>query len=213
MDIRDVARLTMKVFGLYVAYRGFETIVLLLEENRLHLSSAVSADVITSALFIVLGVIVWFAAGALGRLALRSPAPAESSAGRATPLDVHAIAFSVLGLYLIANGLVQIFTAVSLLVNAAQTRGPGAFAVQNTFGRQGINDLVTAAADFVVGGLLIFGARSIALRVRRVWREGRGMLTAHTIEIVEMGESARARLTAEQLEFFDASGNVVHRVP
>ncbi len=216
MNIRDVARLTMKVFGLYVAFRGIQSVALIIEANAFHgFRELTTAGAITSALLIVLGIIVWFAAVPLADRALgpREPEPL-TEAPRATPLDVHSIAFSVLGLYLVAGGFVQLFGAV---VAFFQTRsasvGPAEVGVHAVQVIEVQRDLIGAALYFAIGLVLIYSARSLASRVRRIWRQGRGMLTAHEIEIVDFDNVTRARLDIDQLEFFAPNGDVIDRLP
>ena len=216
MDIRDVARLTMRVFSLYVAFRGLENIVLFIGASGAHINAGESSGLITSLLFIALGVVIWWAAGWLGNRALGSPDETVAEVRRTTAVDVHAVAFSVLGLYLVATGVVQVIVAVTLFVQAHTDKAPVGVPAQvfsASYIPQAERSLIMAIAYFVVGCVLIYGARSIALRVRRIWREGRGMLVAHTVEIVDLDDSTTARLTGDQLQFFDKDGNVVHRVP
>jgi hypothetical protein len=229
---RQIANLVMRVFGLYIAYRGLADVLFAIA-SLIRASSRSAAGVwgVTGVVLVAVGVFVWRRADDISARALgtnsEEPEQAESrppAALRIGALDIHAIAFTVLGVFLLANGFERVAGGTGLWIETAfashaSASGADMAAFQASSARY---EIYAAAGYLIAGVILTLGARSLAARLRRVWWSGRGVVRANRFELIDFSEQVRAQLVVEEatlgeeepvLSFFDASGSETVRLP
>jgi hypothetical protein len=222
----------MRVFGLYVAFRGSVGVLDAAEAVFRHdIRSYAILWAITGVVLLLAGVLAWRKADQLGAYALREEPRGEAdeaadaqTSTRLGALDIHAIAFTVLGVYLLVIGFGHAASGLGLWIQALRHTG-SSFADDEVTRYQAstaLAEVYTAAAYVVAGSILAIGARSLASLSRRLWWRGRGVVRANRFELVDFSENLRAHLAIEeatlgdeqpQLALFDQAGNETARWP
>ncbi len=204
MTARAVAVLAMRLLALFVVVRGLHGALSAFEHLLLNVEvrTLLTFGVLSNAVQIAIGGLIWLVAEPLAVRALPEASPDADRSDQDEPtlnvsaLDLHAIAFSVLGLYLFAQGL---FLAGSSIGSLLQLRGTEdtAFGFGEPFLTQMKTQALAALAFGLAGLWIAFGARGLAAFLRRMWFEGRGVLKIRRIEIVDPDGRPRAELAVE----------------
>jgi hypothetical protein len=230
---RQIANLVMRVFGLYIGYRGLADVLFSITSLfRAETRSSAFAYGVMGLVLLAAGVLVWRTADAISARALgtSSDEPEEDdrrpdALARIGALDIHAIAFTVLGVYLIVTGLERVTGGVGLWIDTtfASHTASGSRADMLAFqGSTARYQIYAAAAYLIAGVILTIGARSLAAKFRRMWWTGRGVVRANRFELIDFSEKVRAQLVVEEatlgkedpvLSFFDESGSETTRLP
>ena len=225
MTERRIAMLAIRMFGLFVAFEGLHDLLRGAEFAAPRgLDALTSSGLISAVLLIAVGAVIWMNADDIAARALDETVEPEAGEDAApTPpvrvnlsaLNLNSIAFSVLGIYLIAQALVAGSNALGLWIQALRpptaTNADAVGFTDFSFG-EARTRAVTAAAYLVAGLILALGARGLAAMFKNVWWKGQGIVRANRLELVDFEGTVRAELAIEEttggrddagLTFFD----------
>lgn len=153
MDAKLLAKVALRVMGLYFILEGTSNLPLLanagsLMGDEVQINSGVIWMVATVIAPIVLGLIVWFAAQPLAARVVGAQ-DGQESAGKPDPFNLQVLAFTMIGVFIIINDLPRISGILYVAVS-----NPTAFAGAPSF----IEGLVMSSIKVVLGFALIAGA-------------------------------------------------------
>ena len=213
MSGRRVAVLAVRVLALFLAFeslrnllRGFEYIIGIGDRE---LRQVLLSGQVSSVLIILIAAWVWTRADSLAARILDAPrqtneqidlaAAEDEISANLSGLDAHAIAFSVLGLFLVVQAAFQASLAVGQWIESLQQRATETGGDLVAFPLVEYRTTALSAGVYLVVGLLLtIGARTLAAFIRRKWWAGRGVVRARRIEIVDFDDTIRAQLGTEE---------------
>jgi len=160
MPIREVAALACKILGLYTIITATVNLVgsLIYAAGR---SSLAFAPYI---LLLTFGLLLWLLADKLAAFMVRNPKPTKVLPINIGVEDLQIMAFSVLGLFFLGDGLPKlvsyIFTMTAMPENIGQTK------ILN------ISNLIEAGIQIALGLGLFFGSRGLSGLVNELRHAG-----------------------------------------
>lgn len=194
MTEHRIATLAMRIFGLFIIFRGLSVVLQLIEifARSRSLSFLVGSGLVSSLVMIALGVVVWHRAEWLATRAL--PVGEEQTSGRdaerpaLTMRTVLVVAFVILGVYLLTIAVSHTTTAAGFWFEAGRIEEAGSIEtpgtetsvgtvqftqdMESTYRQQAREEAYTAAGFGIGGIILLLGARGLGTFFTRSWWAG-----------------------------------------
>jgi hypothetical protein len=163
MTKRDIAILSFKVLGVYAFMQAIDKsyyiLYYLIYKNQFDIASKLNL-VLTSVptlLSAICGILLWFTAPSLAASIFKSIGPEDAS--QASLVDVQMVAFSIVGLFILATGFPDLVNVVVVMLTAM----PGG-------NRAMIHNIVVLVLKIALGLWLLLGSRNLVKIVRSTQR-------------------------------------------
>jgi len=166
MTKKEVAILSFKVLSVYAFIkaidRSYDFLYYFFYRSQLDEGSRINLELISipSLLYALCGIALWFAAPLLATSIFKS-APPEEEPG-ASSADIQEIAFSIVGLFVLAISLPDLVRVISIMLTSSSYRG-----ARNAM----IHSTVVLAAKSVLGFWLLLGSHGVVKFVRSMRRD------------------------------------------
>lgn len=166
MTKREIATLSFKILSLYAFIKAIDKLSTLI--NYLYKYSLSEVGVLNFMIFaspvlllLLCGGLLWFLAPWLASSISKSTAPADNAA--ASLFSIQAVAFSVLGLYLLADSLPALVRSIIWHFTTAS----------RSMGERSplIGDILGFLIQIVIGVWLLFGSRGLVNFIRSMRRD------------------------------------------
>ncbi len=160
MTKRQAAILSFKVLSVYAMIRAidrsYDIIYYIFYRAQLDQGGRYNLGLISipSLLWVLCGILLWFIAPFLATSIFKSTHEEEP---RASSGDIQEIAFSVVGLFVLAMALPDLVSVVAIMLTFASTRGAGSAMIDR---------LVVIVAKSVLGLWLLLGSHGIVRFLR-----------------------------------------------
>jgi hypothetical protein len=157
----DVAALAIRIIGLYVAVQGLLYLSFVFQYGfRFNPTAAVG--LVLLAVYEGFAAFLVILAPRIGRWLLpRSPVQSHDFAGVSWPLELQAVAFSVVGLVLVVSSAPRVIVILWSTIDRTMSF------YRNTSGDL-IGSLLQPGTEFILGLLLFFGAKRLSLYWRGI---------------------------------------------
>ncbi len=166
MTKREIAILSFKVLSIYTFIQAIDksyyVLYYLIYNNQLDVSRRLNLVMtsVPSLLLALCGVILWFTAPLLATSIFKSTVPEDGS--QASSTNVQMIAFSVVGLFILATGVPDLVNVVVVMLTATSIEGGP---------RSMIHNVVVLLLKIGLGLWLLFGSHKIVNFIRSMQRD------------------------------------------
>jgi len=166
MTKKEVAVLSFKVLSVYAFMkaidRSYNFLYYFLYRNQIeeHRQASLGLISIPSLLYGLCGIALWFIAPYLASSIFKSTQPEEGA--RASYADIQEIAFSIVGLFILAISLPDLVSAITFFLMSSST-----FGAKNAM----VHSIVVFTAKSILGLWLFLGSHGIANFVRSMRRD------------------------------------------